>query len=58
MSEQARRVTDEEGEEVGDGRAEGSSATGDGGQAAMSLMPDADGTGSISLLEPHAHLHL
>ena len=27
----------EEGEEVGDGRAEGSSATGDGGQAAVSL---------------------
>ena len=30
----------EEGEEVGDGRAEGSSATGDGGQAAISLTPD------------------
>ena len=26
-----------------DGRAEGSSEIGDGGQAAMSLMPDADG---------------
>ena len=33
----------EEGEEVGDGRAEGPSATGDGGQAAMSLTPDIDG---------------
>ena len=30
----------EEGEEVGDGRAEGSSAVGDGGQAAISLTPD------------------
>ena len=29
--------------EVGDGRAEGPSATGDGGQAAISLMPDMDG---------------
>ena len=27
-----------------DGRAEGSSAIGDGGQAAISLMPDTDGT--------------
>ena len=43
---------------VGDGRAEGLSAIGDGGQAAMSLMPDADGTGSGSLLEPDAHSHL
>ena len=43
---------------MGDGGVEGSSATGDGGQAAMSLMPDADGTGSISLLEPHARSHL
>ena len=40
-----------EGEEVGDGTAEGSSAIGDGGQAAVSLMPDADGTGSGSLLD-------
>ena len=30
--------------EVGDGRAEGSSAIGDGGQTATSLMPDVDGT--------------
>ena len=36
---------------MGDGRAEGSSAIGDGGQAAMSLMPDVDGTGSGSLLD-------
>ena len=28
---------------MGDGRAEGSSAIGDRGQAAMPLMPDADG---------------
>ena len=28
---------------MGDGRAEGSSATGDRGQAAISLMPDIDG---------------
>ena len=40
----------EEGEEVGDGRAEGSSAIGDGGQAATSLNPDTDGTGSGFLL--------
>ena len=34
----------EEGEEVGDGRAEGSSAaTGEGGQAAVSLTLDIDG---------------
>ena len=36
----------EEGEEAGDGRAEGPSAAGGRGQAATSLMPDADGTGS------------
>ena len=33
----------EEGEELGDGRAEGWSAIGDGGQAAISLTPDVDG---------------
>ena len=43
---------------MGDGRAEGSSAIGDGGQAAVSLTPDIDGTGSGSLLEPDARLHL
>ena len=41
----------EEGEVVGDGRAEGSSARGDGGQAAASFPLDADGTGSGSLLD-------
>ena len=30
----------QEGEEVGDSRAEGSSAIGDGGQAGISLKPD------------------
>ena len=39
-----------EGEEVGDGRAEESLATGDRGQAAISLTPAADGTGSGSWL--------
>ena len=39
----------EEGEEVGDSRAEGWLAVGDGGQAAISLMPDTDGTDSGSL---------
>ena len=34
----------EEGEEVKDGWAEGSSARGEGGHAGISLMPDADGT--------------
>ena len=36
---------------MGDGRAEGSSATGDGGQAAISLASDVDGTGSGSSLD-------
>ena len=31
---------------MGDGRAERSSAIGTGGQAAISLMPDIDGTGA------------
>ena len=43
---------------MGDGRTEGLSAVGDVGQAAVSLTPDVDGTGSGSLLEPDAHLHL
>ena len=38
----------EEGEEVGDGRAEGSSAIGDGGQAAISFTHDLD--------EKHLHI--
>ena len=37
---------------MGDGRAEGSSAIGNGGNAAISHMFDIDGTGSGSLLEP------
>ena len=41
-----------------DGRAEASSEIGDGGQTEMSLMPDVNGAGSGSLLEPDAHLHL
>ena len=36
---------------MGDGRAEGSSAIGDRGQAAISLTPDVDGTGSGSLMD-------
>ena len=40
----------EEGEGMGDGRAEGSSAVGGGGQAALSLEPDVHGTGSGVLL--------
>ena len=43
---------------MGDGRAEGSSAIGDGGQAAISLMPDIDDTGSGSFLEPDACSYL
>ena len=36
---------------MGDGRAEGALAVGDEGQAAISLTPDVDGTGSGSLLD-------
>ena len=36
---------------MGDGRAEVLSAIGDGGQAAISLTPDVDDTGSGSLLD-------
>ena len=36
---------------MGDGGAEPLSATGDGGQTAISFMPDIDGTGSGSLLD-------
>ena len=39
-----KRYQLEEGGEVGDGRAEGSSAIGDGGQAAVAHMLDTDGT--------------
>lgn len=41
---------------MGEGRAEGSSAIGGGGQAAISLTPDADDTGTGVLLEPDVHL--
>ena len=43
---------------MGDGRAKGSSAIGDGGRAAISLMSDIDGTGPGSLLESDACSHL
>ena len=43
---------------MGGGGAEGSSAIGDGRQAAISFMPDVDGSGSGSLLEPHAFSHV
>ena len=43
---------------MGDGTAEGLSAIGEGGQAAVSLTPDIDGRGSGSLLEPEARSHL
>ena len=36
---------------MGDGRAEALLATGDGGQAVISFMPDVDDTGSGSLLD-------
>ena len=36
---------------MGDGRAEESSAIGDGGQAAILFTPDFDGRGSGSLLD-------
>ena len=38
-------------EGVGHGRAEGLSAIGDGGQAAISLTPEGDGTGSGPVLD-------
>ena len=43
MSRQEKLLM-EEGEKVGDGRAEGSSAKGDRGQSARSLTPDIYGT--------------
>ena len=43
---------------MGNGGAKGSPATGDGGQAGTSLMPDIDGLGSGFLLEPDARSHL
>ena len=47
----------EEGDKVGEGRAERSSTIGDGVQAVISLKTDPDGSGSGSLLEPDAPLH-
>ena len=44
MNKQEELQTGGGGEEVGDGRAEGSSAVRDGGQAAISLTPDVDVT--------------
>ena len=43
---------------MGDGRAEGLSAIGDGGQAAISLTPDVDDTGTGVLLKPDVHFHI
>ena len=43
---------------MGDGRAGGSPAIGDGGQAALSLISGIDGTGFGSLLEPDACSYL
>ena len=49
MKRQGEALT-EEREELGDEGAEAPSATGDGGQAAISLTPDVAGTGFGSLL--------
>ena len=43
---------------MGGGRAEGSSAIGDRGQAAISLILDVESTGSGSFQEPDARSHL
>ena len=43
---------------MGDGTAEGLSAIGDGGQAAISLTPDVDDTGTGVLLKPDVHFHI
>ena len=43
---------------MGDGRAEGWSATRDGGRAAGSVTPGVDGTGSDPPPEPDARSHL
>ena len=50
MNRQEELLTGE-GRGVGDGRAEESSAIGNGGQVAVSLMRNVDGTGSGSLLD-------
>ena len=56
--EQARSTTDWKSGEAQDGRDEGLYTVGGRRQAAISFRPDADGTGSGSLLEPGAYLHL
>ena len=43
---------------MGDGRVEGWLATGDGGQATISLILDVESSGSVSLQEPDARSHL
>ena len=58
MNRQEELLLEEVGGAVGNGRAEGSSAIGDGGQAATSLMSDIDGPGSGAMLEPDARSHL
>ena len=50
MNRQEKLLTGER-RGVGDGRVEGSSAVGDGVQAAISLMPDANDTGFVSFLD-------
>ena len=50
LSEQERNFWPEEGEEIGDGRAEESSAIGDGEQAAMLVTPDVNGL-SVHIFE-------
>ena len=57
-NEQARELVMEEGEEVGAGRAEGSPATGGGGQAVTSLTADADRTQLTSLKVHNLKLHI
>ena len=51
LSEGKKSYSLEEEEGVGDGRAEGWSAIGDPGQAAISLMPDMHATGFVSWLD-------
>ena len=48
----------EEGEEVGDGRAEGSSAIEERGHATVSLTPDTDGRLVPRWLEPDKRSYL
>ena len=48
----------EEGAEVGDGKAEGLSATGDRGQAAISLTPDRTHIGIFESLKLEVNFHI